>query len=166
MTIGATNSSLYTGDINYIDLSSDAYWAIPLDDITVQGSAIGVSSDAVVMDTGTNTIAVPNSIARAIYSWLGGTVISGSGGLWRYLCDTNVNFTLSLGGSSFTMSSSDFNTGVISNDGRYCAGAVSSIGGGSDFIIGTPFLYVAFSFVTFWTQRSTCLSLIPRLRQL
>jgi len=54
MTVGGTNSSLYTGDINWVSLSSSQYWSIPLTDVTVGGTSLGLSEPAAVIDTGTS----------------------------------------------------------------------------------------------------------------
>lgn len=52
MTLGSTNSSLYQGDINYVNLVSQGYWLIPLQGISVGSFYVGVGTPNVAIDTG------------------------------------------------------------------------------------------------------------------
>ncbi|SCV74734.1 BQ2448_7763 [Microbotryum intermedium] len=147
MDIGSTNSSLYMGSINYVGLTSGKglYWQIPLDAMTVQGTNLGITASAVVIDSGTNSIAVPQSIASAIYATISGSqAIPNSGGLYAYPCATSVTLTITFGGVQYSMLSKNFNTGTATKSGTYCVGAVSSLGTSQSakdtFIVGTPFL--------------------------
>ncbi|SGY82493.1 BQ5605_C009g05573 [Microbotryum silenes-dioicae] len=147
MDIGTTNSSLYTGTINYVGLTAGKglYWQIPLDAMTVQGTNLGISASAVVIDSGTNSIAVPQSVASAIYAGISGSqAIPNSGGLYAYPCATSVTLTMTFGGVVYSMLPKNFNTGTATKSGTYCVGAVSSLGTSQSakdtFIVGTPFL--------------------------
>lgn len=77
MTIGGTNSTLYTGNINYISLSQAQYWMIPMTAMSVQGgqsiALSGVNQNAVI-DTGTTLIGGPKSILDQLYSQISGAV--------------------------------------------------------------------------------------------
>jgi len=87
MFSGYTNSSLYTGSIEYIDIpGTPSYWYLPLDcmsltvthknslihfclALSVQGNSITISSGTTaVIDTGTTNIAGPSSAIQAIYA--------------------------------------------------------------------------------------------------
>ena len=86
--MGALNSSLYTGDVEYTDLVDDgSYWMIamtgmniahhccqhftyPITELTAQGSAvtIGSGSDAyAAIDTGTTLVGGPSDAIAAFY---------------------------------------------------------------------------------------------------
>jgi cathepsin D len=75
MTIGGTNSSLYTGNINYINLTQAQYWLIPMTSMSVQGgqtiTLTGVNQNAVI-DTGTTLIGGPKAILDQLYSQING----------------------------------------------------------------------------------------------
>jgi cathepsin D len=77
MTIGGTNSSLYTGNINYNSLSQAQYWMIPMTSMSVQGgqsiALSGVNQNAVI-DTGTTLIGGPKSVLDQLYSQVTGAV--------------------------------------------------------------------------------------------
>ena len=48
MDIGFVDSTKYTGNINYVSLSSETYWAIPLGGATVNGQKTQLSGDAAI----------------------------------------------------------------------------------------------------------------------
>jgi hypothetical protein len=63
-TMGFTDSTLFTGDIEYIDIQSGlvAYWTLPMTDLTVQGNSVNLrtgSSSYAVIDTGTTLASGP-----------------------------------------------------------------------------------------------------------
>lgn len=85
--LGYTNSSLYSGSIDYIDIpGTPSYWYIPLTckrfanlyketahyfnlALTVQGTSISITSGTTAaIDTGTTNIAGPASAIQAIYA--------------------------------------------------------------------------------------------------
>jgi cathepsin D len=87
LLLGYTNSSLYTGSIDYIDIpGTPSYWYIPLTckrfansykksahyfnpAMTVQGNSISIDSGTTAaIDTGTTNIAGPASSIQAIYA--------------------------------------------------------------------------------------------------
>jgi hypothetical protein len=75
MTIGGTNSSLYTGNINYINLTQAQYWMIPMTSIDVGTQAITLSgsNQNAVIDTGTTLIGGPKNVLDALYSQVPGS---------------------------------------------------------------------------------------------
>ena len=53
MTIGGVNETLVDPDeIVYIDLSSESYWPIPLQDVKVGGESLNITDDFAIIDTG------------------------------------------------------------------------------------------------------------------
>ena len=54
MTIGATNSSFYTGDLVYTTLAgggnATGFWALDVSDVTVNGKSLGLSQPGVYID--------------------------------------------------------------------------------------------------------------------
>ncbi len=100
-TLGATNQSLYTGEIDYYDVPSDAvaYWTIPMNGeqnsgymsatlarrgsdcpfpiaITVQGQTLSLSENSqsfAAIDTGTTLVGGPDSLVQQLYSAIPGS---------------------------------------------------------------------------------------------
>lgn len=48
MDLGFANTKYYTGDINYVSLSDESYWLIPLDGVTINGKDAGVTGGAAI----------------------------------------------------------------------------------------------------------------------
>ena len=53
-TLGGVNSSLFTGEINYIGLSRVSWWTIPMDSVVMNGQEITlpVNTTEAIIDTG------------------------------------------------------------------------------------------------------------------
>lgn len=110
---GALNSSHYTGDINWINLSEALYWQIPCEGMTIQGTKIDINTTTttasrnpfssgstttglpqVAVDTGTTLISVPSATAEAVFAAIdGATAVQERGyeGYYTFPCSTQVN---------------------------------------------------------------------------
>lgn len=81
-TLGALNTSLYTGDVDYQDLSQDdLYWTLSIANTTVNDNTISISSGdtGAVIDTGTTLIGGPSTEVANIYAQISGSeALSGS----------------------------------------------------------------------------------------
>jgi hypothetical protein len=168
LTLGTTNSSLYTGSIDYLDIPttpSPSYWSLTLSSLTVQGTAISLGSGATAaIDTGTTNIGGPSSAIQAIYAAIpGSSAATGEwAGYYQYPCSTSVTVTLSFGGNTWTMSSADFKFTSLSSS--ECIGAffetssTTTTGSTPSWIIGDAFLVsrvlpVSFSHCSLTTNR-------------
>ncbi|KIM57203.1 hypothetical protein SCLCIDRAFT_1219652 [Scleroderma citrinum Foug A] len=147
LNLGYTNSSLYTGSIEYSDIPGEpSFWYIPLASVNVQGKSIPLGNSAyAAIDTGTSNIAAPASAIQTIYSQIPGSKpATGTwAGYYQYPCSTTVNVTFSFGQSTWTMSPADFSFYQL--PGSQCIGAFfeSTSGGninGVSWIIGDAFL--------------------------
>ena len=78
LTLGGTNSSLYTGDIEFLSVSGPipSYWLLELSSVTVQGKSVQVatgSSALSAIDTGTTLIGGPSTDVAAIWAAVPGS---------------------------------------------------------------------------------------------
>ncbi|KZV65093.1 aspartic peptidase A1 [Peniophora sp. CONT] len=126
-TLGALNTSLYTGDVDYQDLAqSNLYWTLSIANATVNGNTVSISSGdtGAVIDTGTTLIGGPSTEVANIYSQISGSeALTGSyDGYYSYPCDTSVTLEFSFGGPSWPISSADFQ--LYENADGTCIGAV------------------------------------------
>lgn len=71
LTLGGVDDTRFTGDMTTVDLISETYWEISMDNM-VLGSASTGQIKAIV-DSGTSALAVPKSIAKAMNAQLGCT---------------------------------------------------------------------------------------------
>lgn len=48
MDLGFANTEFYEGDINYVPLTSETYWLIPLDGLNINGNKLNPGGDAAI----------------------------------------------------------------------------------------------------------------------
>ncbi|KAJ4470124.1 acid protease [Lentinula aciculospora] len=152
-TMGATNTSLYTGDIDYNDIpdNEESYWLQTVSSITSQGNAITISSGSsalAAIDTGTTLIGGPADAVAEIYANIPDAE-AGTGqldGYYIYPCSTNVNVTMAFGGKSWAISNADFQAEQLNEN--TCMGAFFSLSTGDNapaWIVGDTFLKNVYS---------------------
>ncbi|KAM6504200.1 aspartic peptidase A1 [Amanita muscaria] len=151
--MGSTDTSLYTGNIDFVDLPvTGSYWILPLSTLTVQGTSISIasgSSSYAAIDTGTTLVGGPSDVIAEIYAQIPGSQ-AGSGnyqGYYTYPCDTSVQVSVSFGnGSSWSISPSDFQLSKLTQN--TCLGAFFQLSTGSsapNWIFGDTFLKNVYS---------------------
>ncbi|KAG2121888.1 aspartic peptidase domain-containing protein [Suillus clintonianus] len=150
LNLGYTNSSLYTGSIDYIDIpGTPSYWYIPLTSLTVQGTSISITSGTTAaIDTGTTNIAGPTSSIEAIYAQIPNSQPATGewAGYYSFPCSTTVNVELSFGGATWSISPADFAFAQTSSS--ECIGAFFAADTGTgapSWIIGDAFLKNVYS---------------------
>ncbi|EIW79303.1 acid protease [Coniophora puteana RWD-64-598 SS2] len=157
LTMGYTNSSLYTGDIDFQNLpdGQQTFWIQEVTSMTVQGNNLtqpSGSASYAAIDTGTTLVAGPPSAIQNLYAQIPGSA-PGTGqweGFYSYPCDTEVNVALSFGGPSWPVSPGDFQ--FASTSGNKCIGAfyeIPSNQGTPAWIVGDTFLKNVYSVFRF-----------------
>ncbi|KAH9893556.1 aspartic peptidase domain-containing protein [Cubamyces lactineus] len=154
--LGAVNTSLFTGDIDYQDIpdGQEGYWIQELSALTVNGASVSVGSGSAAyaaIDTGTTLVGGPQDVISALYAEIPGSqALSGqNAGYWTYPCDTNVNVTLRFGSSSVSwpVSNEDFLLEQASRD--TCVGAFFALStsgtSAPPWIVGDTFLKNVYS---------------------
>ncbi|GBE80488.1 Aspartic protease [Sparassis crispa] len=159
-TLGGTNSSLFTGNIEFQSLtgssSSPSFWLLTVSAVTVQGKSVsfqnGTSAQAAI-DTGTTLIGAPTQAVQAIYGAIpGAQALTGQyAGFWSFPCSTNLNISFAFGGQSWPVSAADMNLGSVDNKND-CLGGIfdlnlgSSVGNGNpSWVFGDTFLKNVYS---------------------
>lgn len=155
-TLGATNSSLFTGDIDYQDIPDGApgYWVQELTGLKVNGQSINIptGSDAwAAIDTGTTGVGVPADTLQAIFAAIPNSQ-PGSGqtsGYYLFPCSTSVTVEVTWGNSSHSWSISPADFALQQVDQDNCAGAFFDIPtqgtSAPPFIFGDTFLKNVYS---------------------
>lgn len=150
-TLGGTNTSLYTGDINWSDVVDETYWLITLGGITVNGGNISLEgTNKMAVDTGTTLIGAPTDVVTAIYDLIPDSSALASGsGYYKFPCSTSVNATIHLGDQEYLLSTDQFIAGTVDTSGQECMGAFFSIGSDENdelqYILGDAFLTNVYS---------------------
>ncbi|KAJ7890571.1 aspartic peptidase A1 [Mycena olivaceomarginata] len=156
-TMGFVNSTLYTGDIEFINMptSTNSYWILPIKAMTVQGSSLTVPSGSAAyaaIDTGTTLVGGPPDQIANVYAQIPNSQ-PGTGnyeGYYMYPCDTSVTVTFSFGGKSWAVSSADFKVQEVSRG--MCLGGLFSLSTGDSapsWIVGDTFLKNVYSVFRF-----------------
>ncbi|KAL7412344.1 aspartic peptidase domain-containing protein [Mrakia frigida] len=150
-TFGATDSSLYSGDINYIDMPSGSrtYWLIPFDLAIVDDVLVTLAANTnAAIDTGTTLIVGPTEDVAAIYAQIDGAKDVG-GGHWVFPCTNTVSVSFVFGGTPYALTSADMSRGLYETGSSFCVGAISASDLGSNapmsWIIGAAFLKNVYS---------------------
>ncbi|KAF8975337.1 hypothetical protein BGZ46_009200 [Entomortierella lignicola] len=142
---GGIDSTKYSGDLTYIDVSQPGYWQVPMDDITYNGSSLGQSSQGIV-DTGTTLVIIGTAAAQAVHKNIPGAVFnpatSTDAAYWAVPCSLqsstdNVGFTL--GGATFNIPVADIAYEDLGDGSGNC---YSGVQGGQDdlWILGDVFI--------------------------
>ncbi|PCH44056.1 acid protease [Wolfiporia cocos MD-104 SS10] len=156
-TLGTTNTSLYTGEIDYQDIPSgqEGYWIQEISAITVNGNSVSISSgdSYAAIDTGTTLLGGPQAIIAEIYAQVPGSE-AGSGdleGYYLYPCDSPATVTLKFGSSSIAwpISTADFKYTTASGNGNTCIGSFFVVDNSGTtapaWIVGDTFLKNVYS---------------------
>ncbi|KAF8884736.1 aspartic peptidase domain-containing protein, partial [Gymnopilus junonius] len=152
-TLGGANASLYSGDIEFLDLpvSTPSFWFQSLSAVTVNGQSIQIDTSSAstlsAIDTGTTLIVGPPTDVAAIWAAVPNSSPSRiSSGFFRFPCTTQVNVTLSFGGKIWPISPQDMNVGQETPQSQFCLGGIITVGstgsgsGAPQWIIGDTFL--------------------------
>lgn len=70
LTFGGTDKSHYKGELEYVDVTSAAYWSMKLDAVEVKGEKL-TKVDRAIMDSGTSLIAGPKDQVATLATLVG-----------------------------------------------------------------------------------------------
>lgn len=140
-TLGGTNSSLFTGDIEFLDLAGNTptFWLLDLSAITVQGKNVPVTtgnSALSAIDTGTTLIGGPTRDVQAFWAAAGGQPVPSEPGFFSFPCSTEIEASMSFGGKLWPMNSKDMNLGPIAPGSSQCLGGIFDLSQGSNIVSG------------------------------
>ncbi|KAJ7176805.1 aspartic peptidase A1 [Mycena filopes] len=160
-TLGGTNSSLFTGDIEFHDITGTSppqFWQLSMSAVTVQGKSVQISSGNAALsaiDTGTTAIGGPTDDVQAIWAAVPGSSAvqeRGGEGFFQFPCTTSVSVTLSFGGQAWAISPEDLSLGQLEPGSSMCLGAIFDLslgtdtgGGAPSWVVGDTFLKNVYS---------------------
>ncbi|KAJ3733403.1 acid protease [Lentinula guzmanii] len=130
-TLGGSNTSLFSGDIEFLDTQgTPSFWLLNMNSLTVQSQSVslGSSSQLSAIDTGTTLIGGPSDAVQNFYgSIAGSSTVQG-----EQACSTSLNTTISFGGTAWPISSADMNLGQVSKGSSDCLGGIFDLSLGSN----------------------------------
>jgi len=147
LVIGGTDPKHYTGEIQYVPLSSATYWKVELEEMLVDGKS-ATSTRAAIVDSGTSLIIGPYTEVEAIAKTVGAMPMPG--GMFVVKCESKFpDIDLKIGGVTYTLEGKDY---ILQEDGG-CLFAMQGMTfqteSGSLWILGDVFMrkyYTVFNF--------------------
>uniref|UniRef100_A0A8C8RPK3 pepsin A n=1 Tax=Pelusios castaneus TaxID=367368 RepID=A0A8C8RPK3_9SAUR len=119
---GSIDSSYYSGSLSWIPLSSETYWQIAMDSITINGQTVACSGGCqAIIDTGTSLLFGPSTGVSNIQSYIGG-----SDGSVRISCSSVSSLpdiVFNINGMEFPLPASSY---ILKQSGSCSSGFVSS----------------------------------------
>jgi len=153
LDFGGIDSKHYTGDITYVPLSSETYWAVKLDGLTIKGTSVTKVTKAIV-DSGTSLLAGPKDEVKAIAKLVGATpFLNGEYLIGCKKVDTAPDIDITLGGKQYTLTAKDY----IIQTGSLCLFGMVGIDVpapmGPLWILGDPFMRKFYTIFDFGQKR-------------
>ncbi|KAJ7233903.1 aspartic peptidase A1 [Mycena rebaudengoi] len=155
-TLGGTNSSLFQGEIEFLDMAGDStpsFWLLAVQSVVVQGNPVKVATGNAALaaiDTGTTLIGGPTADVRAIWDAIPGSrTISNMPGFFQFPCTTTVRVSISFGGKVWPIDPRDMNLGPPQDGGPMCLGGIFDLTQGSSIVAsdGNPTWVVGATFL-------------------
>ncbi|KAJ6625352.1 aspartyl protease [Mycena sp. CBHHK59/15] len=155
-TLGGTNASLFTGDIEFLDMagpSTPTFWLLGVSEITVQGNSVSVATGNAALaaiDTGTTLIGGPTADVNAIWNAIpGARALTSMAGFFEFPCTTTVSISMSFGGKVWPINPADMNLGPAQDGGTMCLGGIFDLTLGSNIVAnsGNPTWVVGDTFL-------------------
>ncbi|KAI4902289.1 hypothetical protein NFI96_034711, partial [Prochilodus magdalenae] len=114
---GEIDSSYYTGSISWIPLSSETYYQITMDSVSINGQTVACSGGCqAIVDTGTSMIVGPTSDINNLNGWLGATTDQYGDAIVSCSNIKNMpSVTFTLNGIAFTIPASSYVSQVNSH---------------------------------------------------
>jgi len=141
LTLGGYDSSQFTGNIQYSPVTTQTYWNIGLQSVSINGQDSGVQAQDAAIDTGTTLIVAPDTDAQAINQLIGAQAVQGQDGVYSISCDPSglPDVVLTFNGNKFNVPASSY---VFSNGDGTCKSGIAGDGGMglTQWIVGDVFL--------------------------
>lgn len=149
LIIGGTDPNHYTGDLSYVSLSSETYWEITIDSLSV-GSASSTTKRA-ILDTGTSLLAGPKAEVQAIARAIGAKpFLNGEYTVPCKSVNTLPDFEVTIANKTYSIAAKDY---VINDENQICLFGMTGIDvpppAGPLWILGDIFIrqyYTVFDF--------------------
>ncbi|XP_018617085.1 pepsin A-like [Scleropages formosus] len=109
LTLGGIDSSYYTGQIAWIPLSSETYWQITMESVTINGNVIACNGGCqAIVDTGTSLLVGPAADINNMNQWVGATVNNGDAVVNCNNIQSMPDISFNINGYSFTIPASTY----------------------------------------------------------
>lgn len=109
LVFGGVDESHFTGQLVDVPLTSESYWEVQMDSLSIAGYSVTSGPQKVIIDSGTSLLAGPSKAVAMIAAQLGGSGMVGT----QYVVPcasipTLPDLQISMGGTNFTLAGSDY----------------------------------------------------------
>ncbi|XP_072522703.1 pepsin A-like [Salminus brasiliensis] len=137
VVFGGSDPNHYTGSLVWIPLSSETYWQITMDSVTVNGQVVACNGGCqAIVDTGTSLIVGPNSDIASLNSEVGATTNNGDAIVNCNSISSMPVVSFNINGHSFTLPASAYTR----QSNYYGCRTGFGNGGSSLWILGDVFI--------------------------
>ncbi|GLI77645.1 hypothetical protein PoHVEF18_005936 [Penicillium ochrochloron] len=145
VNFGTVDTTKFDGKISYTATISPA-WTIPMDEVYVNGQALGLTNRAATIDTGTTYILIPPADAKTLFARIPGSFQSEE----NYIipCNSTAKLELSFSGIKYTILPDDY-IGASSTGGCVSTIVGHQSSGPNDWLVGDVFLKNVYSVFDF-----------------
>ncbi|KAF3399915.1 Aspartic-type endopeptidase ctsD [Penicillium rolfsii] len=145
VNFGTVDTTKFDGNISYTATNSET-WTIPMDDVYVNGQALGLTNRAATIDTGTTYILIPPADAKTLFARIPGSFQSEE----NYIipCNSTAKLELSFSGIKYSILPDDY-IGASSTGGCVSTIVGHQPSGPSDWLVGDVFLKNVYSVFDF-----------------
>jgi len=137
LDLGGIDKNHFSGSLQYVPVSSETYWEVALDGISIEGKSVTKVTKAIV-DTGTSLLAGPVEEVKAIAKLVGATPLVK--GEYIIPCNGGKPIVITLGGKDYEMLPGD----VVIPDAQLCIFGMVGIDipapAGPLWILGDPWI--------------------------
>jgi len=122
--IGGTDSTYYTGDIQYVNVQRDTYWTIAIDSVNVGDTTVDSYTNGIV-DSGTSLLVGPVDVIAEINEKIGGQTTQQGVFVDCDTLDSLPDVVITLNGVDYTLQSSDYILKESSGSQTFCLSGFS-----------------------------------------
>lgn len=142
LTFGGMDPAHYTGPVTTVPLSSETYYEVQLDSLSINGAPVTTVNKA-ILDTGTSLLAGPTADVKNLVQTLGGSPMPLNPNEYTIPCTSVPNLptmSITIGGSTFELTGAQYTLNVEG----ICLLAITGLDvpapAGPLWILGDPFV--------------------------
>ncbi|KAH8915150.1 acid protease, partial [Atractiella rhizophila] len=127
--VGCMDESRYKGNVTFVDVASDIFWAVDCQGLTANGKTISGTNMRILVDSGSSIVNLPANIIQAYAEGIGASIQNQGGGNYVLVMScgalATLGFGFNIGGNIYDVAPLDLFVGTTQG-GQCAAQAVDS----------------------------------------
>ena len=142
---GGIDTSKYSGQLYWTNTTGNSGWEVPVDDIVMDTTPLGMTGRTAIIDTGTTFLLLPPPDAKVVHNAIPGSSPNGEG--FNIPCNSNVNLQFKINGQLFAVSPKDYVGKPIATGSATCQSNIigHTAFSATQWILGDVFLKNCYS---------------------